>query len=485
MTHRRLTAASVLFVLLASSCTTGLLPQQAPEPQAAVDVGLPWWNDRVFYSVAVADSPDSDGNGLGDLAGLIGSLDSLNDGDPATLDDVGVTGLWLTGVLEASPDGGGVVDFLRVDPAVGDNAAFLELTEAAHHRGLAVIVDLPLNDTSIDHPWFVASREGEGGFGAYYVWRDTPLLPEDRWTRSERGFYFHAFEAATADLNLTDRSVGEALVDVGEFWLTEMGVDGLGLPSASYFVESGSDSLNTAETKAWLAEYDDRLDSFVPNSVTIAEISGSTAVVSTFVGAADLVTVADRPAAILAGLESGSSAPLVATQRELAARIPDAQYLVRLMDEAPDRLLEGDAGKVAATLLLTEPGIPVLNHAHLVGPARDPLLDHYRDLVRIRAEQPALRLGRTGEVETSSENLYAFLRSVGDHQVLVMTNLSNRPASEVTLRMDAALVPQGREPSMLLGTGPIVAMPPPVDGFVVWSPVGSLDAYESLIIRLE
>ncbi len=482
--------ASVLLLLAASSCATGLLPNETAPARSAVDVGLPWWNDRIFYGWSAADFPDSDGDGTGDLLGVAASLDHLNDGDAATLDDLGVTGLWLSDIVH-SDAAGAVVDFLHVDPSLGTNAEFLGVIEAAHQRGMAVIIDLPLNHTSTDHPWFTASRDGEPEYVDFYVWKDEPTTIPDDWEQDERGFYFHTFGAGSADLNLIDRRVGEALVDVGEFWLTEMGVDGFGFPDVSYYVESDPNGLNTAETKAWLAEYDDRLDSYVPNSMTIAEIVGSTDLTAHFVGAADLVVDTERADAMAAGLESGSSTPLLASQRRLSALIPDAQYVVR----GPETWTAGAA--LTATLLLTDRGVPVVTHRQVFGgtavsgdagalvPASAPQFGPVRDMIRVRADHPALRLGAVDDVETSAAEVYAFLRSLADHRVLVVVNLSERPIAGPTVTMDASLIPEGTSATNVNGSAPLAALPPAADGPVVWRPVEELEGYGSLIIRLD
>ena len=120
--------------------------------------GMPWWNDAVFYEVFVRSLADSTAgpsanDGIGDLPGLIERLDYLNDGDPATTDDLGVTGLWLMPIAESpSYHGYDVVDYYTVERDYGANEDFRRLMDEAHRRGIRVIVDLVLNHTSRDHP---------------------------------------------------------------------------------------------------------------------------------------------------------------------------------------------------------------------------------------------------------------------------------------------------------------------------------------------
>jgi pullulanase/glycogen debranching enzyme len=123
--------------------------------------GLPWWNDSVFYEVFVRSFYDSDGDGIGDLNGLIAKLDYLNDGDPATTGDLGVTALWLMPVqAAASYHGYDPTDYYRVNPDFGSNDDFKRLVAEARRRNLRVIVDLVPNHTSREHPGSSRPRIG-------------------------------------------------------------------------------------------------------------------------------------------------------------------------------------------------------------------------------------------------------------------------------------------------------------------------------------
>src|SRR5438874_8528810 len=121
------------------------------------DRALPTWaNGAVFYQVFVRSFQDSDGDGKGDLRGLVSRLDYLNDGDPATGADLGVDALWLMPVF-ASPSyhGYDTTDYESINPDYGTNADFAGLIAQAHRRGIRVVVDLVLNHTSWKHPWFI------------------------------------------------------------------------------------------------------------------------------------------------------------------------------------------------------------------------------------------------------------------------------------------------------------------------------------------
>ncbi len=155
---------------------------ETPEPVAAPQEDLPWWNDRVFYEIFVRSFYDSDGDGIGDLRGVIEKLDYLNDGDPTTTTDLGITGIWLMPVAQSpSYHGYDVTDYYTIEEDYGTNEDFQELIQAAHDRGIAVIVDLVLNHTSSQHPWFIASEEGDPQFADWYIWSDDPPAYKGPW----------------------------------------------------------------------------------------------------------------------------------------------------------------------------------------------------------------------------------------------------------------------------------------------------------------
>jgi len=137
----------------------GMVERIATRPAATAGRELPGWAPgAVFYEVFVRSFQDSNGDGKGDLDGLIARLDYLNDGNPATDTDLGVDALWLMPVF-ASPSyhGYDTTHYETINPDYGTNADFARLLAEAHRRGIQVIVDLVINHTSAKHPWFVES----------------------------------------------------------------------------------------------------------------------------------------------------------------------------------------------------------------------------------------------------------------------------------------------------------------------------------------
>ena len=114
---------------------------------------LGWWNDRVFYEIFVRSFYDSDGNGIGDFQGIIEKLDYLNDGDPTTTDDLGITGIWLMPIHESPTyHGYDAIDYRSINPDYGTMQDFEAFVAAAHERGIAVIIDYVMNHSSTEHP---------------------------------------------------------------------------------------------------------------------------------------------------------------------------------------------------------------------------------------------------------------------------------------------------------------------------------------------
>ena len=135
--------------------------------------GFPWWNDTVFYEVFVRSFYDSDGDGVGDFNGLTAKLDYLNDGDPQTDADLGVTGLWLMPIHPAmSYHGYNVTDYYQINSQYGTLDDFKRFLAEAHQRGIRVLIDWVPNHTSNAHPWFLAALDPQSEYHDCYIWSD-------------------------------------------------------------------------------------------------------------------------------------------------------------------------------------------------------------------------------------------------------------------------------------------------------------------------
>lgn len=214
-----------------------------------------WWQTGVVYQVYPRSFADANGDGLGDLPGIIEHLDHLN-GRP---DSLGVDALWLSPIYP-SPDfdfGYDVADYVGIDPRFGTLGDFERLVAAAHERGIRIVMDLVLNHTSHQHPWFEASRaDSDGPYGDWYLWRD-PAPGSGRrrrrpnnwrsffggpgwtWDPVREQFYFHTFLAEQPDLNWRNPGVRAAILDVVRTWL-DRGVDGFRLDVFNSFFKDAA-----------------------------------------------------------------------------------------------------------------------------------------------------------------------------------------------------------------------------------------------------
>ncbi|NDJ78348.1 MAG: DUF3459 domain-containing protein [Chloroflexi bacterium] len=505
----------------------------------------PWWNDRVFYEVFVRSFYDSDGDGIGDINGLIEKLDYLNDGDPATTDDLGITGIWLMPVAQSpSYHGYDVMDYYTIEQDYGTNADFQRLMEEAHSRGIVVIVDLVLNHTSVDHPWFLAAQAGDPQYEDYYIWTDDPPgyngpWGQQVWHTSGDRYYFGLFWEGMPDLNYENPVVTDEMYDVIAFWLDDLGADGFRLDAIRHLDEDGPIMENTPQTLAWLEDFHVYVHTLNPDALTVGEIWDSSDAVVPYVG--DRVDIAfefDLAGAILDSVRFGSSNALVRQMSEVLALYPDGQYAVFLTNHDQNRVMsqlgDTDKARVAATILLTSPGVPFIYYGEevgMVGTKPDPeirtpmqwdvwdttggftladepwepmaanyqennvalqtfepdsLLTHYRSLIHLRTAHTALRTGAMLLVESSDTHLYSFVRYDADETLLIVVNLSRNPVEDYTLSLDAGPLIGGENAAVLYGPGPVAA--PQINasgGFADYVPLERIPAFSSIMIQLE
>ncbi len=206
---------------------------------------LPWWQTGVIYQIYPRSFKDSNGDGIGDLGGVLEKLDYLSD-------TLGVDAIWLSPFYPSpmADFGYDVADYTDVDPIFGDLATFDALVAEAHRRGLRVIIDIVPNHTSDRHPWFIASRSSrDNPKRDWYVWRDPAPDggPPNNWLSVFGGpaweydeatgqYYLHSFLKEQPDLNWRNPEVRRAMFDVFRFWL-DRGVDGFRIDVAHYIMK--------------------------------------------------------------------------------------------------------------------------------------------------------------------------------------------------------------------------------------------------------
>ena len=239
-----------------------------------------WFKNAVIYEVPVRAFADSNGDGIGDFKGLTGKLDYLQ--------DLGVTAIWLLPFFPSPlrDDGYDIADYMNVNPIYGTLDDFKELMQAAHQRGIRVIIELIVNHTSDQHPWFQRARRAPKGSPErdFYVWSDTyekyqeaRIIFQDfetsnwTWDSVANAYFWHRFYSHQPDLNYDNPAVQKAVFDVMDFWLA-MGVDGLRMDAVPYLYErEGTNCENLPETHAFLKKLRKHVDENFPNRMLLAE----------------------------------------------------------------------------------------------------------------------------------------------------------------------------------------------------------------------
>lgn len=214
---------------------TNFIPQQVRTNGASPN---PWWSNAVVYQVYPRSFQDSNGDGFGDLRGITSRLDYLV--------DLGVDVIWLSPVYKSPQDDNGydIADYQDIDPMFGTMDDMDELISQAHQKGLKIVMDLVVNHTSDEHPWFQASRNKNDPHADWYWWRParsghepgTAGAEPNRWGSyfggsawefdPQRGqYYFHQFSKKQPDLNWENPEVRKAVYDMMNWWM-DRGIDG-------------------------------------------------------------------------------------------------------------------------------------------------------------------------------------------------------------------------------------------------------------------
>jgi maltose alpha-D-glucosyltransferase/alpha-amylase len=239
----------------------------------------PWYKNAIFYELYLRAFYDSNADGNGDLPGLIEKLDYLA--------ELGVNCIWLLPIYPSplKDDGYDISDYLNISSEFGTLEDFRALLTEAHRREMYVIMDLVLNHTSNQHPWFQAARENRASpYRDYYVWSDTDEkysqariifldTQDSNWTWDEKAgqYYWHRFYASQPDLNFDNPKVQEEMLDIVRFWL-ETGIDGFRVDAVPYLYQrSGTNCENLPQTHVYLKRLRAFVDENYPGRVLLCE----------------------------------------------------------------------------------------------------------------------------------------------------------------------------------------------------------------------
>jgi glycosidase len=462
-------------------------PDAGPPPPFVEDAR--WHRQVVFYELWVRSFQDSDGDGIGDFAGLTSRLDYL--------EELGVGGLWLMPTYPSplADSGYDVADYVGVHPDYGTLEDFDTFLAAAHERDIHVFMDLVFNHTSTEHEWFQSSRSSAADPRAdWFVWADEAGMPcndvpdgpfgSARWAMDPvRGqFYFHQFYPAQPDLNFASNEVQEELLDVMRVWL-DRGVDGFRLDVAHRYGEALPQCLHSPATYTFHERMRATLDEY-PDRAIVAEVTGSADQIASYVGddRIHMAFLLGEAAAFWLAVSQGTAQALGEVMGNFASIAPAGGTFATLLGnhDTPRAITQvgNDTGamRVMAAAQLTMPGVPFVYYGEEIGvlagsdaivdqrdSARTPmqwdasanagfttgtpfldlspehetrnvevesadpdsLLAWYRQLIALRNDTPALRTGTFQLVPGQSRSVLAFWRRHPDGDRLVMINLDD------------------------------------------------------------
>ncbi|MGV9536340.1 alpha-amylase family protein [Streptosporangium sandarakinum] len=381
-----------------------------------------WYRNAAIYSLDVCTFQDSNDDGFGDLPGLISRLDYLS--------RLGVTALWLSPIHPSPRRDGGydVVDHYGVDPRFGSMGDFAELLNQADERGLRIMIDLVVNHTSDEHPWFQAARSSpDSPFRDWYVWSEEepadrwrgavfPDVEPESWSYDEKaGAWFrHRFYRFEPDLNTSNPQVRAEIRKIAAFWL-RLGVSGFRVDAAPFLIEDKTPGRHYRRDYEFLRDLRDTLSWQKGDAVMLAEANVADDELLEYFGEADgsasriLMLFAFRlNQAVMLALARRDAQPIRDVLRELPELPQHAQWatflrnhdevdLGRLTEEerqdvfaafGPDPgmqlyergirrrlapMLDGDQRRLrmAYSLQFTMPGTPVVRYGDEIGMGED------------------------------------------------------------------------------------------------------------------
>lgn len=467
--------------------------------------------EDVFYEIFPGSFYDSNGDGIGDIRGVLAKIDYI--------ESLGVKGVWLT-PIHPSPTYHkyDVIDYLSVDPSLGTVEDVQALADALHSRNMILLSDLVLNHTSDQNPWFktainaLAQSDLSNPFIAYYHF-ENKAVPGWHAVPDAPGWYYEgSFSSRMPDLNLDHEPVREEILRICRYWMSQ-GVDGFRLDAVLFYYAE-----HTARNIAFLQWLMENLREIKPDVYVVGEVWKDAGTIGQYYesGISSLFNFpfAGPEGAIVKAIREGKGATLakrIADWQSTWAGYPNASDAPFLSNHDIARIAgtlmqKPDQLKLAASLYLTMPGTPFLYYGEEIGMTGsgrdenkrlpmlwsddstgaceppemsdqfskslgtveaqlmdpDSLLNHYRTLIALRKQYPAFQNGILRPLDTGNPALCAYALDYGDETVYVLHNLCKK----------AAILAWEYEPILSLGVPDV----PWVDGMLEIPPMASVIA---------
>jgi alpha-amylase len=447
-----------------------------------------WWNNKVAYEIFVRSFYDSNGDGRGDFNGITQKINYLNDGNPNTKNDLGIGLVWLM-PINTSPSyhGYDVTDYKKVNPQYGSMNDFKSMLQTAHSAGIKVIIDLVINHTSSQHPWFIKSAANDPFFRNFYRWENTPPAQTGPWGQQvwypkNGSNYYALFWSEMPDLNYNYKPVRDSILSIAKYWLKDIGVDGFRLDAVMYLYENGNTLKNTPETIAFLKELNDSCEVWKQESLLIGEVWDSPQSVALYTGVLDMCFDFNLAEKNIQSANTSNPYEAKLALNNAHQTLDTNQYGNFLTNHDQNRLIDVlgndiNKNKVAASLYLTQAGVPFIYYGEEVAmkgvkPDEDirrpmqwspaakagfttgtpwrninsnytsfnveslkadsnSIWNHYRKLIQLRNSDVVLQEGLLKNVLNTNASVHSYLRSFYNDDVLIIVNTSANHLSDV------------------------------------------------------
>ena len=441
-------------------------------------------NANVFYQIFVGSFSDSNGDGIGDLRGIINRMDYLNDGDPNSGVSLGVEGIWLTPIF-TSPTYHkyDTTNYYEIDPQFGTEQDLRDLIQICHQRGVKIILDLVINHTSIKHPWFQefsnAHKQNDTENEYYDFYSHSPSFVKGRTFSRIPGasdYYECNFYGEMPELNFDNEAVRQAILDMAKYYI-DLGIDGFRFDAAKYIYYG--DETKNVEFWSWFMQ---ELRTVKNDIYTVAEVFDSDQVAIPYTVATDCFNFSmSQASGQVAGAAMDGNVNRYVNYidsylKSIKSNRSDAMLVTFIANHDMDRaagFLTTATGyaKTAATLSILTPGSPYIYYGEEIGmvgsrgsantdanrrmamlwgdddtvknpqgtdykgtqsngtvkdqlPNGDSLYNHYKKLIAIRKANPEIAYGTFTPLNTDTK-VAGFQSTWNDKTVAVMHNTTD------------------------------------------------------------
>ena len=528
--------STLLLLSFLAACASPSTPTVVPTPQPSatstpevLEPAVDWWRSAVFYEIFVRSFHDTDNDGVGDFNGITAKLDYLQ--------ALGIDALWLM-PIHPSPSyhGYDVLNYYAVNPDYGSMDDFKNLLNEVHKRDMHIIIDLVINHTSSQHPWFRdANSSADSAYRDFYVWADEPGA--GNWHQGGDGYYYGFFWGGMPDLNYNNPAVTEAALKITDFWLDEVGIDGFRIDAVKHLIEEDGKLENTPATHDWLKDFYVAYKAQNPQAYTVGEVFGAgSSVVKLYTNEElDHIFNFEMSSGFVNSVNGGSNSGITSAYKFALMDMPDFDFATFLTNHDQNRVMSvfrGDSNKakMSAFLMLTSPGTPFIYYGEEIGmqgqkpdedirlpmqwsadefagfstvtPWRSPrsdypqvnveaqtgdpasLLEHYRALIQLRKDHPTLQTADTILLDAGNSGIFANLRTDANGTYLILANLTKEEISDYALDLNAAgLAESIVSVETVFGAGQAQVPERSAESFGPYKPFERLSPFAMIVIK--